>query len=101
MITFTKATTLNFCYLSTIWTCDNFIYGIIVVFVTCWNLFFSNICSKRLEITQNNPELAVKETKFLHSIGTAQMEYEIQRKVLKLIKEQHEALTANRSGAIT
>ncbi|MFL6367789.1 MAG: hypothetical protein ACJ72T_04475 [Nitrososphaeraceae archaeon] len=34
-------------------------------------------------------KLAVKETKFLHSIGTAQMEYEIQRKVLKLIKEQH------------
>jgi hypothetical protein len=72
-----------------------------VVFVSYWNLFFSNICSRRLEITQNNPELAVKETKFLHSIGTAQMEYEIQRKVLKLIKEQHEALTANRSGAIT
>jgi hypothetical protein len=46
-------------------------------------------------------KLAVKETKFLHNIGTAQMEYEIQRKVLKLIKEQHEALTANRSGAIT
>jgi hypothetical protein len=46
-------------------------------------------------------KLTVKETKFLHSIGTAQMEYELQRKVLKLIKEQHEALTANRSGAIT
>jgi hypothetical protein len=90
MITFTKATTLNFCSLSTIWTCDNFIYGIIVVFV-----------AEDSKLRKTILKLAVKETKFLHSIGTAQMEYEIQRKVLKLIKEQHEALTANRSGAIT
>jgi hypothetical protein len=62
-ITFTKATTLNFCSLSIIWTCDNFIYGIMVVFVSYWNLFFFNICSRRLEITQNNPETYSKGNK--------------------------------------
>jgi hypothetical protein len=51
MITFTKATTLNFCYLSIIWTCDNFIYGIMVVFVSCWNLFFNNICRLFLAVS--------------------------------------------------
>jgi hypothetical protein len=37
-------------------------------------------------------KLAVGETKFLHSIGTAQMEDELQRRVMKTVKEQHEVL---------
>jgi hypothetical protein len=70
-------------------------------------LLFVGIYSSAISVAEDSKlrktilKLAVKETKFLHSIGTAQMEYEIQRKVLKLIKEQHEALTANISGAIT
>jgi hypothetical protein len=37
--------------------------------------------------------LAVRETKFLHSIGIAEMEDELQGRVMKLVKEQHVALT--------
>jgi len=37
-------------------------------------------------------EIAVKESELLDSIGTAQMEQEIQKKVLKIAKEQEETL---------
>jgi hypothetical protein len=36
--------------------------------------------------------MALKESKLLDSIGTAQMEQEIQKKVLKLAKEQEKTL---------
>lgn len=36
---------------------------------------------------------AVKETKFLHSIGFAEMQDELQKRVLKIVDEQHLALT--------
>ena len=45
------------------------------------------------KLRQTILKLAIRETKFLHSIGTAQMEDELQRRVMKLIKEQHEVLT--------
>jgi hypothetical protein len=45
------------------------------------------------KLRQTIRKFAVKEAKFLGSIGTAQMEDELQRRVMKLAKEQHEVLT--------
>jgi hypothetical protein len=45
------------------------------------------------KLRQTIRKLAVKEAKFLGSIGTAQMEDELQRRVMKLAKEQHDVLT--------
>lgn len=45
------------------------------------------------KLRQTIRKFAVKEAKFLGSIGTAQMEDELQRRVMKLAKEQQEVLT--------
>jgi Tfp pilus assembly PilM family ATPase len=44
------------------------------------------------KLRQTIRKLGVKEAKFLASVGTAQMEDELQRRVMKLAKEQHEVL---------
>ncbi|MGA9844401.1 MAG: hypothetical protein WBQ25_19035 [Nitrososphaeraceae archaeon] len=41
------------------------------------------------KLRQTIRKLAVRETKFLDSIGMAQMQDELQRRVMKLVKEQH------------
>jgi hypothetical protein len=45
------------------------------------------------KLRQTIRKTAIKEAKFLHSIGTAQMEDELQRRVIKVVKEQHDVLT--------
>jgi hypothetical protein len=45
------------------------------------------------KLRQTIRKLAVKEAKFLGSIGSAQMEDELQKRVMKVAKEQHEILT--------
>jgi hypothetical protein len=45
------------------------------------------------KLRQTIRRLAIRETKFLDSIGTAQMQGELQRTVMKLVKEQHANLT--------
>jgi hypothetical protein len=45
------------------------------------------------KLRQTIRKTAVKEAKFLHSIGMAQMEDELQRRVIKIVKEQHDVLT--------
>ena len=45
------------------------------------------------KLRQTIRRLAVRETKFLDSIGTAQMQDELQRRVLRLVKEQRANLT--------
>ncbi len=44
------------------------------------------------KLRQSIRDMAIKESKLLDSIGTARMEQEIQKKVLKLAKEQEETL---------
>jgi hypothetical protein len=45
------------------------------------------------ELRQTIRKVAVKEAKLLDSIGTALMENELQRRIIKLTKEQKEILT--------
>jgi hypothetical protein len=45
------------------------------------------------KIRQTIRKTAIQEAKFLHSIGMAQMEDELQRRVIKIVKEQHDVLT--------
>lgn len=57
-------------------------------------IYSSAICvAEDSKLRQTIRALAIRETKFLHSIGTAQMEYEIQKKVFKMVEEQHTVLT--------
>ena len=45
------------------------------------------------KLRQTFRKTAIKEAKFLGSIGMAQMEDELQRRVIKIVKEQHDVLT--------
>jgi hypothetical protein len=45
------------------------------------------------KIRQTIRKTAIQEAKFLDSIGMAQMEDELQRRVIKIVKEQHDVLT--------
>ena len=49
--------------------------------------------SEDIKIRQTIRKFAIKESKLLDSIGTSHMEDELQRRVMKLAKEQHEVLT--------
>jgi len=55
--------------------------------------YFSAISiAQDTKLRQSVRAMALKESKLLDSIGTAQMEQEIQKKVLKLAKEQERTL---------
>ncbi len=55
--------------------------------------YFSAISiAQDTKLRQSVRAMALKESKLLDSIGTAQMEQEIQKKVLKLAKEQEKTL---------
>jgi hypothetical protein len=45
------------------------------------------------KLRQTIRKTAIQEAKFLNSIGMAQMEDELQRRVIKIVKEQHDVLT--------
>jgi hypothetical protein len=49
--------------------------------------------SEDIKIRQTIRKFALKESKLLDSIGTSHMEDELQRRVIKIAKEQHEVLT--------
>src|SRR5919198_1503493 len=49
--------------------------------------------SEDIKIRQTIRKFAIKESKLLDSIGTSHMEDELQRRVMKLAREQHEVLT--------
>ena len=49
--------------------------------------------SEDIKIRQTIRKFALKESKLLDSIGTSHMEDELQRRVMKLAREQHEVLT--------
>jgi hypothetical protein len=55
--------------------------------------YFSAISiAQDTKLRQSIRDMAIKESKLLDSIGTAQMEQQIQRKVLKIAKEQEKTL---------
>ena len=55
--------------------------------------YFSAITiSQDTKLRQSIRQFAIKESKLLDNIGTAQMEQEIQRRVLKIAKEQEDIL---------
>jgi hypothetical protein len=49
--------------------------------------------SEDIKIRQTIRKFALKESKLLDSIGISHMEDELQRRVIKIAKEQHEVLT--------
>lgn len=56
-------------------------------------IYSSAICvAEDSKLRQSIQALAVRETKFLHSIGIAQMEDELQKRVLKIVEKQHAVL---------
>ncbi|MDP9289113.1 MAG: hypothetical protein M3P08_13070 [Thermoproteota archaeon] len=55
--------------------------------------YFSAISiAQDTKLRQSIRDMAIKESKLLDSIGTAQMEQQIQKKVLKIAKEQEKTL---------
>jgi hypothetical protein len=61
-------------------------------------LFFVGVYTSAITISEDTElrrtirKIAVKESKLLDSIGTAYMEQEIQKRVLRLAKEQEETM---------
>lgn len=62
-------------------------------YLISFGFYFSAISiSQDISLRKSTRELAIKESELFDSIGTAQMEYEIMKKVLKIAKEQEKTL---------
>lgn len=63
------------------------------IFLVLIGLYYSAISvSQDTHLRKSIRTIALKETKLLDSIGTAQMQLEIESRVLKVAKEQEETL---------
>ena len=80
-ISFGSSIDVNCNSLPTIRTCYDINYWLVMLFDSCRNLFFCNFCTADSDMRRSIRDLAMHDSKLLDSIGTAQMENEIQTKV--------------------
>ena len=87
----------GYCSLSTIWTCNYIISRFIILFNIGRCLCLCHLCSGDTELRKSIRKYAITESKLLDSIGSAQMEQQIQRRVIDMMKQNEDKLS-NETG---
>jgi hypothetical protein len=79
--------------LSPVWTCDCLIYGAFILSLVTGCVFFSISVSEDSKLRQSTRQAALREPRLLDSIGTAQMEQDIQKRMLAVMRKTRDLMT--------